>query len=517
MRSWVEVDRDDPRVVKAGLLDCMWVYCKARLVVRGDQQRRGQAEETCAATLAGRSFRSLMAIAARFDLELLQYDAVNAFVNAKLPTGPGSGVLGQGVFMRMPPAHRTPGKVLHLQKALYGLRHSPLLWQKEFSSTLRSLGFTPVPHEPCCFMKGGVIIFFYVDDIVVAFRKGQAAIAPDLIQSLQSRYKLTGGAELQWFLGIEIVRDRSRGLIWLSQSSYVEKIARLAERTDLAHTVPMSSTELLPREQAQGRALPHEVNRFQRKIGSLLYAAVTTRPDIAFAVSRLARFNTNPSHIHQAAADRVLLYLQRTKGLALQFGGADDLLVASDASFADNTLDRKSSQGYAMKLFGGLIGWRANKQDTVTTSTTEAELLALAQAAKESLFVSRLLTELSVRLDDNKIRIQCDNQQTIRLVTTDVGQLQTKLRHVDIHNHWLRQEVSANRIAVEYTPSKEMIADGLTKSLQASAFDDFVGQLGLVDISDRLESRVLDEYPDVDDEYSDVDDDCEMDSATEDT
>ena len=322
--------------------------------------------------------------------------------------------------------------------------------------------------------------------------------------------------KLQWFLGIEIVRDRSRGLIWLSQSSYVEKIARLAERTDLAHTVPMSSTELLPREQAQGRALPHEVNRFQRKIGSLLYAAVTTRPDIAFAVSRLARFNTNPSHIHQAAADRVLLYLQRTKGLALQFGGADDLLVASDASFADNTLDRKSSQGYAMKLFGGLIGWRANKQDTVTTSTTEAELLALAQAAKESLFVSRLLTELSVRLDDNKIRIQCDNQQTIRLVTTDVGQLQTKLRHVDIHNHWLRQEVSANRIAVEYTPSKEMIADGLTKSLQASAFDDFVGQLGLVDISDRLEARVLDEYPDVDDEYPDIDDDCEMDGATDD-
>ena len=87
------------------------------------------------------------------------------------------------------------------------------------------------------------------------------------------------------------------------------------------------------------------------------------------------------------------------------------------------------------------------------------------------------------------------------MVTTDVGQLQTKLRHVDIHNHWLRQEVSANRIAVEYTPSKEMIADGLTKSLQASAFDDFVEQLGLVDISDRLEARVLDEYPEVDYDY----------------
>jgi hypothetical protein len=139
-----------------------------------------------------------MAIAARFDLELLQYDAVNAFVNAKLPTGPGSGVLGQGVFMRMPPGHRTPGKVLQLQKALYGLRHSPLLWQKEFSSTLRSLGFTPVPHEPCCFMKGGVLVFFYVDDIVVAFRKGQAAIAQDLICSLDTNSKVVASCSGFW-------------------------------------------------------------------------------------------------------------------------------------------------------------------------------------------------------------------------------------------------------------------------------------------------------------------------------
>jgi len=79
-----------------------------------------------------------------------------------------------------------------------------------------------------------------------------------------------------------------------------------------------------------------------------------------------------------------------------------------------------------MKLFGGLVGWRANKQDTVTTSTTEAELLALAQAAKESLFVSRLLTELTVRLDDHRIKIQYDNKQTIGLITAEVTTLQTR-------------------------------------------------------------------------------------------
>ena len=132
-----------------------------------------------------------------------------------------------------------------------------------------------------------------------------------------------------------------------------------------------------------------------------------------------------------------------------------------------------------MKLFGGLVGWRANKQDTVTTSTTEAELLALAQTAKESLFVSRLLAELTVQLDDYHIKIQYDNKQTIRLVTAEVATLQTRLRHVDIHNHWLRQEVANKKITVEYTPSANMIADGLTKALSHPLHQKFINQLGL--------------------------------------
>ena len=146
-----------------------------------------------------------------------------------------------------------------------------------------------------------------------------------------------------------------------------------------------------------------------------------------------------------------------------------------------------------MKLFGRLVGWRANKQDTVTTSTTEAELLALSQSAKEALYVSRLITELSVRLDDQRIQIKCDNLQTIRLVTAEIALLQTKLRHVDIHNHWLRQEISSGQIVVDYTPSQDMLADGFTKALQNNAFSNFVQQLGLVDIQERLDQRCLQE------------------------
>ncbi|KAF7566030.1 hypothetical protein PtrM4_054640 [Pyrenophora tritici-repentis] len=128
----------------------------------------------------------------------------------------------------------------------------------------------------------------------------------------------------------------------------------------------------------------------------------------------------------------------------------------------------------------------SNKQDTVTTSTTEAELLALSQVAKEALFLSRLLKELNIQLDTPSITIQCDNKQTIRLVTEEVSKLQTKLRHVDIHNHWIRQEVSTGRISVEYIPTADMIADGLTKSLPPNKWPEFLEQLGLVPAKEIL-------------------------------
>ncbi|KAK1912876.1 hypothetical protein P3342_004812 [Pyrenophora teres f. teres] len=101
----------------------------------------------------------LMAIAAKLDLELKQYDVTNAFVHA---------TIDREIYMRMPRGYQKPGTLLKVQKALYGLRISPLLWQKEFTATLTKIGFQQVPQEPCCMIKDGVIIFFYVDDIIIA-------------------------------------------------------------------------------------------------------------------------------------------------------------------------------------------------------------------------------------------------------------------------------------------------------------------------------------------------------------
>jgi len=128
--------------------------------------------------------------------------------------------------------------------------------------------------------------------------------------------------------------------------------------------------------------------------------------------------------------------------MAIEFSASDTRQVftcASDAAFADDPVTRYSTEGYLFKLFGGPIDWRSTKQKTVTTSSTEAELLALSHAAKEVLWWKRLFE--AIRLNSgHKMAIQCDNWQTIRLMTAEFPHLATKLRHVDIQHHWLRQD-----------------------------------------------------------------------------
>jgi transposase InsO family protein len=493
MKSFHETDKKHAKGQQ--ILSSMWVFayktdkhgflqkCKARLVVCGNQQAPGDLP-TRATTLASTAFRTLMAITAKFDLETIQMDAVNAFVHCDLD---------EVVYMKMPPGFTKPGKVLRLQKALYGLRRSPLLWQMNLTNSLRKLGFREVPQEPCVMLNGGIVVFFYVDDIVFCYRKKDEEKTKSLIQELQQQYQMKILGELKWFLGIHVLRDRKQRKIWLSQEAYVEKIANQYE-IDLAGRLPdtpMGEAELLPSEPSlTNQADKRSVMQYQRKMGSILYAAITTRPDVSFAASRLARFNQNPSPEHQRAADRVIQYLFGTRSMAICLGGernegARSFICASDASFADNSADRKSSQGYVMTLFGGAISWRANKQDTVTTSSTEAELLALSQTAKEAMFISRLFKAMTLELHE-PLTIDCDNKQTLRLITEDAAKLITKLRHVDIHNHWLRQEHAAKRVIFQWKPTTEMLADGFTKALPRQKFEKFTKMIGMVDISRRL-------------------------------
>jgi hypothetical protein len=211
-----------------------------------------------------------------------------------------------------------------------------------------------------------------------------------------------------------------------------------------------------------------------------------TRPDITFAVSKLAKFLSNPSPAHEHAADRLIAYLYQTRHLAIEYGCANTaILRASDALFADDPITRYSSEGYIFKLFGGPIDWKATRQRSVIKSSTEAELVALSHAASESMRWQRLFTSIQLDLDEPHM-LECDNVQTIRILTTRGPQLQTKLKHIDVHHLWLRQQVQRKDINIKWTPTASMIADGFTKALDHQKHEKFVEQLGLVDIKYKL-------------------------------
>ena len=232
----------------------------------------------------------------------------------------------------------------------------------------------------------------------------------------------------------------------------MEKVARRFELAEEARgwpTTPLAPTVIL-RPATRDDELD-EVGRlnYQAMVGSIIYASIMTRPDVAKAATVLSRFSHNPGRTHEMAAKHCIQYLYGTRFLALQADGSSNQFECfSDAAFADDPNDRKSSQGYLMQLFGLPIHWKAGRQDTVTTSSTEAELLALSSATKEQQALARLFQ--NIELDIYKgLRLLCDNLHTIRLLKEETARLHTKLKHVDIHRNWLRQEVQQQRIQLE--------------------------------------------------------------------
>jgi len=460
---------------------------KARICVRGDLQPPS-LQETYAATLAFKVFRALMGLTAAFGLKAEQLDAINAFLNAKLD---------EIVYCHFPEGfEEDPNSCLQLLRALYGLRRSPLLWLQEFTATLTDLGLRNIPGEPCLFTNDdSIILFFYVDDIILLYHPTKQKCAQHFKRTLQQRFEIRDLGDLQWFLGVHVLRDIDSGKLWLCQNSFIEKIAASFNLQQSRKTfTPMPLDDLPPNTQ---QATTQEIHGYQSRVGSLVFAAIVTRPDIARAASKLSEHLRNPSPDHLAAANQCISYLHTTRHHAIEYTASCDHQEAittvlpkeifdnsADASFANNP-DRRSGEGYVFKLYGGPIDWASRKQATVTTSTTEAELLAMLHAGKQAIWWNNLFRKLHFD-PGHELFIKNDNQQAIRLLMAQTPVLTTKLRHVDISQHWLRERVQNGDIHVKWVKTSEMPADGLTKALSRQKQEGFVRQLGLVDIGGRL-------------------------------
>jgi hypothetical protein len=261
------------------------------------------------------------------------------------------------------------------------------------------LGLNKVAGVSCLYTNKHIIVFFFVDDIVVIYKKEHEHIIEDFQAKLFKSYKMRYLGEIKWFLKIKIIRDRHLNKLWLSQDSYIDK---LAAKFKIEAADTKQPKILLPIKELTAhtnKASAQDIYAYQQLVGSISFAALITRPDIACASSKLAEHLTNPSTRHIQLAKRVIEYLVATKWFAIEFDSSmvnarkilttaqPDTTIfqaSSDASFADDPDTRRSSQGYVFQLFNGVIDWKASKQRTITTSSTEAELLALSHAAKET-------------------------------------------------------------------------------------------------------------------------------------
>ena len=218
---------------------------------------------------------------------------------------------------------------------------------------------------------------------------------------------------------------------------------------------------------------------YRELVGSLIYLANATRPDIAFAANTLSRFCNNPGKGHWQAAKRVLRYLKKTTHYGLTYTKDGEKLKAyTDSDWAGDTDDRKSCSGNILVLSGAAISWKSKKQASVALSTMEAEYTALSEVSREIIYMKRLLTHMGFYdLVKTPISVYCDNQSAIKLSKDAVFHKRSK--HIDISFHFTRELVENNEIVVEYLETHCMPADILTKSLVKCKHEKCVNMLSL--------------------------------------
>ena len=216
---------------------------------------------------------------------------------------------------------------------------------------------------------------------------------------------------------------------------------------------------------------------YQSLVGSLLYAAIATRPDISQAVGAVSKFCSSPSESHLTAAKRIFRYLKGTADLALTYHKSSDgsLIGYTDVDWAGDPEDRHSTSGNLFLMEGGAVSWLSKRQAVVALSSSEAEYIALSTATQEATWLRRLLSDLRVPLEP--VTLMEDNQGAIAIARNPVAHTRTK--HINIRYHYVREALQNGAISIQYCPTNEMVADLLTKPLPKSQFEKLRFAMGI--------------------------------------
>uniref|UniRef100_A0AAV1T0F5 Reverse transcriptase Ty1/copia-type domain-containing protein n=1 Tax=Peronospora matthiolae TaxID=2874970 RepID=A0AAV1T0F5_9STRA len=361
---------------------------KARLVAKGFKQKYGiDYTETFSPVVKYVTLRMVIAITKYFDWPLDQLDVVTAFLY---------GVMKEKVYCVIPEGVEMDGDFdcLELVKAIYGLKQASRVWNETFDEFVCFIGFEVSAFDPCLYIKvvdgHCVLVLVYVDDVLVT--GSSLELIAQTKADLKTRFEMTDSGKCTFVLGIELV-DESDGSVTMCQRRYVNDILKRFGMDECKATA--SPVDLSTRIVAISEAAKIDVP-FREAVGALMHLTTATRPDIAYAVGYVSRFTENPQQEHWTAVKRIFRYLQGTKSHGLRFQPSDkiDFRGYSDADWAGDHADRKSTSGYTFMLMGAPVSWGSKKQSSVSLSTSEAEYIALSLAIQEGKWVHRLLCEI---------------------------------------------------------------------------------------------------------------------------
>ncbi|XP_012701436.1 uncharacterized protein LOC105914402 [Setaria italica] len=335
--------------------------------------------------------------------------------------------------------------------------------------------FSPADTSLFFYQKGPVTIFIlvYVDDIIVASSAQEATTC--LLQDLRKEFALKDLGELHYFLGIEV--NKLRNGILLTQEKYARDVLHRVGMKDCKPvSTPMSTSEKLSAQ--EGTPLgPKDATAYRSVVGALQYLTLT-RPDISFAVNKVCQYLHAPTTLHWAAVKRILRYLKHTMKIGLRISKTSSLLVSafSDADWAGDVDDRRSTGGFAVFLGSNLIAWSARKQATVSRSSTEAEYKAVANATAEIMWIQILLYELGIQAP-RAAKLWCDNIGAKYLSANPVFHARTK--HIEVDYHFVRERVARRLLDIEFISTRDQVADGFTKPLPVRQLEMFKNNLNL--------------------------------------
>ncbi|KAM1792893.1 hypothetical protein ACFX12_036703 [Malus domestica] len=412
--------------------------------------------------------RVLLSVAVNSGWSLYQMDVKNAFLH---------GELQEEVYMQPPPGYiqAQNGMVCKLHKAIDGLKQSPRAWYAKLSSVLERAGFLRSNADSSLFvrtgMRGRLMILIYVDDLIIT-GESETEIAA-LKQSLQETFAIKDLGRLKYFLGIEMATS-SKGL-FLNQRKYVTDLLKETNLLDCKPaTSPIDSKLKLT---MYGEAL-HNVSYYQRLVGKLIYLTIT-RPDITYAVGIVSQFMHSPTVDHLNIVKRILRYLKGSigRGILMQNNQSTSISGYTDADWAGNAIDRRSTTGYCTFVGGNIVTWKSKKQQVIARSSAEAEYRAMAATACELIWLKGLLSDLGFHCS-NSIPLMCDNQAAMHIAANPVFHERTK--HIEVDCHFVRSPVQSQVLHTVFTRSYDQLADLFTKALPSAQFHRLLGKLGSI-------------------------------------